>query len=258
MGFIRLLYAILIAFSVTGAQSFASDNPYPQLPYFGPNCWNFVLMYKKAMPLYRSVNMHEFWYYMKSPYCHELNPDQKPIAGDIGTVLSLEKGIAHSFILIDPKTTLSKGSPYPDNQIEEQPLAEISDNPNFPIIYHRCDFSKVKMMPKDSLYPIEIRIDQYLTSKRPIDHKDLNQIIVDLLIRRETLLGSDFKSTGDSFYKMTTLFKIESLATQAFQLIPEKEQDIVSAETTQKLISLSTELYMEIEKIKSEIKKYFR
>lgn len=248
MGFKGLLFSILIAFSVTGDKSFASGDPYPQLPHFGPNCWNFALMYKKAMPFYRAVNMHEFWHYMKSPYCRELGKNEKPAVGDIGSTISEEYGIIHSFALITPEMTLSKGSPYPDSQIEQQALSELTGDPNFPVIYHRCDFSKFKM-PQDNLRQIEIRIDKYLTNQTPVDSEDLIKIL-DVLIKEKEALPK----TANSF----TVMKIESLLLQTFMLIPEADRKKVKDESFSKFMPTMDAIELQNQEIKNLIKERFK
>lgn len=248
MSFKGLLFSILIAFSVTSGKSFASGEKYPQLPYFGPNCWNFSLMYKKAMPFYRTVSMHEFWYYMNTPYCRELKKNESPRLGDIGSAISAEYGIVHSFILISPSMTLSKGSPYPDNQIDEQPLSELSNNLHFPLLYHRCDFSNFKY-PQGHLFSLENRIDKYLTNQLPIDSKDLIKILEDLIKEKEALT----KTSPE-----LTLIRLESLIVQTFMLIPETDRINVSEELFVKLKTVLDTFEAKTLKIKSLIKERFK
>ena len=261
MGIKSVLHAILFAFSVTSAQSVANDSrrSYPQLPYYGPNCWNFVLINKKAMPFYRMVGMHEFWLYVNSPYCRELSPQEKPLIGDIGSAISAEYGIIHSFLLISPTMVLSKASPYQDSQIEQQPLGELSNNQHEPLIYHRCDFSKMKLVDS-SLHDLEDQIDKHLTAQLTLSGNQLNKMLNDLLGTREQLRNSpNAQNNKDYFLKTARLFKIDSLINQVFMLMSEKERtEFVSIETAQKLVEMSHDIQAKTEETKQLIKKRFK
>jgi hypothetical protein len=78
--------------------------------YFGPNCWDAALVSGKIIPELRYAQPGEMSFWMNSPLCRQLGPDEKPKAGDIVAIRD-GKYESHGFIYLTDKLAFSKEGP---------------------------------------------------------------------------------------------------------------------------------------------------
>lgn len=221
-----LIISILVLFVFASPAGANSPQDYPAFSKFGPNCWNFVLKYLGALEGYRSVSLGEFLDFMNSPQCAPVTTPEK---GDIGSVILPEHGLAHSFIFLDSRTGISKGSPYPSEQVELEDLEVTFSIPEVRIEYRRCNFPKGFRHQEDSkfasLRKIEERLDGYLTDKFDLSNEELSSM-------RKELLSVDSKFLDDSKFSHRFYSVLSNLAV----LAPSEGLDSKGAKRLQDLV----------------------
>lgn len=77
----------------------------------GPNCWNGALIKSGINQSVRFVSRSEYLFWMKSPYCRELEANEKLQSGDLGSLFYNQNDLYHSFVYIDKEKVFSKNSP---------------------------------------------------------------------------------------------------------------------------------------------------
>ncbi|MBT4760568.1 MAG: hypothetical protein HOO06_02620 [Bdellovibrionaceae bacterium] len=133
---------------------------------YGPNCWNSALNVVGANVSVRSTTKPEFWFWMKSPFCKKLGPDDKLKKGDVGSLFWKNLGNYHSFINLNEKYVFSKDSPGLDDKYEIKRYEEMFHetkrryaqrcrgteyylkkiNCELEIVYHRCEALPLEFM----------------------------------------------------------------------------------------------------------------
>jgi hypothetical protein len=84
----------------------------------GPNCWNTSLVTAKLIQKNRFSNPQEMSFWMNSPYCKKVGPNELLIAGDVMAMRTLPKNSAslqnfeesHGMIYITPQLVFSKNT----------------------------------------------------------------------------------------------------------------------------------------------------
>ncbi|MEI8192180.1 MAG: hypothetical protein WCI75_20940, partial [candidate division NC10 bacterium] len=84
---------------------------------WGPNCWNSVLVAAKILPALRFSPPEEMSFWMASPLCRMLGPEETPVPGDIVAIRAGEGEEVHGFVyvteeLVFSKNQLTAASPY--------------------------------------------------------------------------------------------------------------------------------------------------
>jgi hypothetical protein len=109
----------------------------------GPNCWSAALLTAGLLDQPRHVTRPEFWFWLNSPYCHSLLPEQVPREGDIGSLFWPTEGNFHSFIHLNQDFVFSKNSPHPEHRYSVQRYEDMintdtREGGGVQVIYHRC------------------------------------------------------------------------------------------------------------------------
>ncbi len=124
----------------------------------GPNCWNGALLKTGLAHSVRFVPKGEYWFWMKSPYCRELQINEKPQRGDLGSIFWPGQGHYHSFVFVDDEWVFSKNSPDPKYEYKVQRFEDMffaehqakakkcwqssfgrqKQTCDFKVVYHRC------------------------------------------------------------------------------------------------------------------------
>jgi hypothetical protein len=61
----------------------------------GANCWNLAMVFKGILPALRYSTPDEMAFFMRSPLCRPLEPGEKRMAGDIGSIRAKEKALQY-------------------------------------------------------------------------------------------------------------------------------------------------------------------
>ncbi len=155
----------------------SSPTDYPRFTKFGPNCWNFVLVYSGALKHYRAVNLAEFWSYMSSSACQRV---KSPKPGDIASLI-VGAELTHSTVVLSKRKGISKGSPYPEEQVAYDDLSLLPQIPDARMIFHRCNFQDFKSRLSPTLARIEERLHDLQIKPDPLPTKEVRDMIVQTL-----------------------------------------------------------------------------
>ncbi len=223
----RTVFVVLSGVSVM-AYGEAPLGGYPVLPKYGPNCWNIVLKHHDVMGYYRLVLLSEFWLYVNSPYCTQLKSGELPQSGDIGTVIRPGFGVFHSFVVLDAEKGLSKGTPFPKDQVELMNLNSLKIGSDR-IMYHRCHFSTLSKNASSLYRPMQVRVEEieknvekYVLGQETLDKVQILKHLDELFRLHAELLKMP-QSSANAFALNRILLKTESLAQQTAMLLPESE-----------------------------------
>jgi hypothetical protein len=97
----------------------------------GPNCWNLALVMSGLLPVLRESSPEEWEFYLTSPLCRQLDPNEPPEMGDIGSIEArshLDKGHVHGFIYVSDTISYSKNGTTISAPYSLQPLSRIIHN----------------------------------------------------------------------------------------------------------------------------------
>lgn len=139
----------------------------------GPNCWNLALVMKGILPGLRFSTRDEMAFYMNSPLCRNLEPNEERKPGDIGAIRELVNKKTyefHGFIYISDKLAFSKNGETYESSFDLQTLNnvyasyQISGN-------EKCHGNRVDInsncMNATSYFRCE-SLDDYLSKRKPI------------------------------------------------------------------------------------------
>jgi hypothetical protein len=183
---------------------------------FGPNCWNSALLVSGLATSIRYTSDHEFWHWMDSSYCRELDDDEELQMGDIGSVYTGGSDIHyHSFMRINDNENFEKGSPAVESRWGTHPFenivypeyrdviqrcrgnrsAQIRNNCPTRIRYHRCQpapeniysrHQELRVIEREVI-SIERSLSRWMTTENP-SRADLETFITNFR-RLDTLLS---------------------------------------------------------------------
>lgn len=177
-----------------------------QLKKNGPNCWNSALINADIVHSIRYVSRAEYWFWMKSPYCHALSPKDTLLPGDLGAMIWPKKGHLHSFTYLDEHTVFSKNSPSAGHPYRKQPFVEMfyphyretaaqcgvrpslttKGRPcGYEILYYRCQPLEENFYSRDvALRAMDLRVQAYekkvrdwVKGRRSQAHSNYSQVI---------------------------------------------------------------------------------
>ena len=96
--------------------------------YEGPNCWNLALVMKGILPALRFSTRDEMAFYMNSPLCRNLEPNEERRPGDIGAIRELVNKKTfefHGFVYISDKLAFSKNGETYESSYDLQTLNNV-------------------------------------------------------------------------------------------------------------------------------------
>lgn len=139
----------------------------------GPNCYNLALVMKGILPGLRYSDDKEMAFYLNSPLCRNLEPNEERKPGDVGAIRELVNKKAtefHAFVYISDKLAFSKNGMTYDSSYDLQTLNHvyasyrISGN-------EQCHGNRVDLnsncMNATSYFRCE-SLDDYLSKRKPI------------------------------------------------------------------------------------------
>jgi hypothetical protein len=198
----------------------------------GPNCWNLSLVMAGLLPAIRESSDKEWDFYLSSPLCRELDPNEPLKMGDLGSIEARgedNKSHIHGFIYVSSEMVYSKNGLSISSPYKLQPLKnmnevyEIGEMPEGECRYHCGPQTLSKFLNKEEInkYPkgvpggeicyLELSLDPILTKgcdklkKYVADHVNACKVC------HESSLHYYRCETMDDFIKRSSFSDIESL-----------------------------------------------
>ena len=147
----------------------------------GPNCWNLALVMKGILPGLRFSTKDEMAFYMNSPLCRNLEPNEERKPGDVVAIRELVNKKTfefHGFIYISDKLAFSKNGETYESSYELQPLnkvfASYQLSGNEQCYGNQVDLNS-SCLNATSYYRCE-SLDDYLKKRKPLS-MDLSKLV---------------------------------------------------------------------------------
>lgn len=229
----------------------------------GPNCWNGALIKAGLAQSVRFVPLAEYWFWMNSPYCKKLGPNDKPKMGDLGSLFWEGKGHYHSFTYINSHWVFSKNSPDPKYEYKIQRFEDMffpeykntakkcwgnilkssASDCKFKVEFHRCNPIDLNFFNEDQemtrwmskIVPIEETIYQWVKGTGAVTLKEYEKAIIDL----NNILHEVHSKSRVQLTKLK-IFKLEALEYRLMGLIL---SDIKISLKSSKLHTIITNVY---------------
>lgn len=163
----------------------------------GPNCWNASLFSGKLLPDLRYTTETEIGFYLSSPLCKKLDPDELPLPGDIIAIRSrAEKGEQekHAFVYLTDQLSFSKDGASKLNPYAFQSAEQVFNIYGVPPECRRSASRSESKCGTFAEYFNCITMDDYLNRARKNISADYRQVEAELSsveceVTRDTFLG---------------------------------------------------------------------
>jgi hypothetical protein len=121
---------LIISFNLVAQDNMSLDKKLNQLnnafPFVsGPNCWNTSLYAAGLNSGIRHTTDSEMAFWMQSPFCKEIDPEETPMIGDVIAIRNKRGEEVHGFVFLSNEESFSKNTLMKDSSFSFQTTDEV-------------------------------------------------------------------------------------------------------------------------------------